>query len=406
MSFNIALSGLNAASMDLSTISNNVANVATTGFKGSRTEFGDIFRNSAYETVNLARGAGVAVSRVAQQFGQGTITATGNTLDLAINGKGFFTVNDNGTTLYSRSGAFGTDADGYVVNASGQRLQVYPPDPNGNGFSTFLTQDLQLSASASSPRPTDEVDLILNLPATASEPTITPFDATDADTYNQSRSMTVYDTLGAPHTATLFFVKQAGDGAWALNTTIDGTAVGTAQALQFDSSGQLTTPTGGLVNLPAFTPTGGAADLSIELNLSGTTQQGDSFTVGQMTQNGYPAGELSGFGVTADGIVEAHYTNGNTIGVGQLAMVNFVNEQGLRQVGNVAWQETFESGQPLQGVAGGANFGDVQAGALEGSNVDLTEQLVNMMTAQRNYQANSQVISVTDQLMQVIMNLR
>ncbi len=407
MSFNIALSGLNAATADLGTISNNIANANTSGFKQSRTEFGDLFRRSSYETSRTAAGAGVSVQRVAQQFDQGTINSTGNSLDLAISGDGFFTLSDtNGARVYSRAGAFGTDRSGYVVNASGQRLQVYPPQNNGSTFNTGSLVDLRLSTSTSPPSATSEIEANFNLVATASAPASATFSPDDANSYNSTRSITVYDSLGTPHTASMYFVKTAATGAWDMHVAIDGTATGTPIALQFDSSGTLTTPSNALASLGAVTLSNGAAPLSLSFDLAGTTQYGDTFSVGTLAQDGYATGQLGGLSVTEGGVVQALFTNGQAVNIGQLAMASFPNMQGLQQQGSSGWVETYSSGQSVLGVAGSAGFGTIQAGALESSNVDLTEQLVSMMTAQRNYQANSQVISTTDQLLQTIMNLR
>lgn len=406
MSFNIALSGLNAATADLGTISNNIANANTTGFKQSRTEFGDLFRRSSYETNGAASGAGVQVARVAQQFDQGTINNTGKALDLAISGDGFFTLSDDGARVYSRSGSFGTDRSGYVVNAAGQRLQVYPPQATGTTFNTGQLVDLRLSSNTNPPAATRNIEAGINLPANATPPTSSTFSPTDSNSYNKTTSITVYDSLGSPHTASLYFAKTADAGSWNLYTTIDGNTVGNPVALQYDSSGTLTTPSNGIAALDAMSLSNGASPLSLALDIGSATQYGDSFSIGTLTQDGYATGELGGLSVTEEGIVQARFTNGQVTNVGQLAMASFANSQGLQELGNSSWAETYASGQVVLGVAGGPGFGAVQAGALEASNVDLTEQLVSMMSAQRNYQANSQVISATDQLLQQIMNLR
>jgi flagellar hook protein FlgE len=406
MSFNIALSGLNSATSDLGTIANNIANANTTGFKSSRTEFGDLFRRSSYDADSAAMGAGVYVQRVAQQFDQGTINSTGNALDLAISGDGFFTLSDNGKYVYSRAGAFGTDRNGYVVNSNGQRLQVYPPQTTTGSFNTGQLVDLRLSAGKSPPSPTGSVEAVLNLPATATVPANATFSPLDATSYNHTTSVTVYDSLGTPHTASMYYVRAEGPSAWNLHVTIDGNAVGDPVPLQFNSAGVLSTPANGAVSLDSFTLSNGAAPLSLSLDLAEATQYGDTFGVSTMTQDGYATGELGGLSVTEEGIVQALYTNGQVVDVGQLAMASFANMQGLQQLGTSSWGETHDSGQVVLGVAGAAGYGTVQAGALESSNVDLTEQLVTMMTTQRNYQANSQVISTTDQLLQSIMNLR
>jgi flagellar hook protein FlgE len=406
MSMRIALSGMNAATADLNVTSNNIANSNTTGFKESRAEFGDVFAASAYGLSKNAIGAGVRLQAVAQQFGQGNIDFTGKNLDLAINGQGFFTLSDNGALVYSRAGNFGADKDGYVVNPSGQRLQVYLPNAAGNGFDTGRLSDLQLSTGDSAPQATSNVTVQSNLPANASAPTVSPFDPTDPNTYNRTTSLTVYDSLGAAHSQSLYFVKTATANQWQVYNYIDGTAVGGAQTLQYSSTGALTSPSPGQVTLPAYTPTTGAAAMNITLDFGTSTQFGDTFGLSSLTQDGYTTGRLTGIEVGTDGVVQARYTNGVSTPLGQVAMTNFANPQGLQPLGNNAWSETSESGQPRRGQAGTSEFGAIQGGALESSNVDLTAQLVNMITAQRNFQANAQMIQTDDQITQTVINIR
>lgn len=405
MSFTIALSGINAASTDLNTISNNIANANSTGFKESRAEFGDFFQNAAYNLQTNETGGGVGTERIAQQFSQGSIVNTSNPLDLAISGEGFFTLKDNGSIVYTRNGAFTTDSSGYVVSASGQRLQIYPPLNGGNNFSTGTLSDLQLSTAPNPPAATSTIGAGINLPSNASAPATATFSPTDSTSYNQTTSTTIYDSLGAAHTASLYFVAGATPGNWTVHTVVDGSEVGTGTALTFGSSGQLTAPAGGKLAL-AFTPSDGAAALNATLDLSQSTQYGSSFAVNSLTQDGYATGQLSGVSVDSNGILSARYTNGQTTVLGQVALANFANPQGLQQLGNATWAQTFASGSAIPGAAGISDFGTLQSGALESSNVDLTQQLVNMMNAQRNYQANSQVISTDDQLMQTILHLQ
>jgi flagellar hook protein FlgE len=404
MSMRIALSGMNAATADLNVTSNNIANSNTTGFKESRAEFGDVFAASAYGLSKNAIGAGVRLQAVAQQFGQGNINFTGKNLDLAINGQGFFTLSDNGSLVYSRAGNFGADKDGYVVNPSGQRLQVYLP--NGTGFDTGRMSDLQLSTGDSAPQATSNVTVQSNLPANATAPAVSPFDPTDPNTYNRTTSLTVYDSLGAAHSQSLYFVKTGTANQWQVYNYVDGTAVGGAQTLQYSPTGALTSPSPGQIALPGYTPTTGAAAMNITLDFGNSTQFGDTFGLSSLTQDGYTTGRLTGIEVGADGVVQARYTNGVSTPLGEVAMTNFANPQGLQPQGNNAWAETSESGQPRRGQAGTAEFGAVQGGALESSNVDLTAQLVNMITAQRNFQANAQMIQTDDQITQTVINIR
>ncbi|HVT37217.1 MAG TPA: flagellar hook protein FlgE [Nevskiaceae bacterium] len=406
MPFRIALSGLNAASADLSTTANNIANANTTGFKGSRAEFADFFPVSAYGLESNAIGGGTRLAKVAQQFSQGAVNFTNNSLDLAISGNGFFTLSDNGSTVYTRNGAFGTDANGYVVNSSNQRLQINPPLANGAGFNTGTLTDLQLSTADHPPAASTKISANFNLRSDATPPANATFDPNDATSYNNTTSVTVYDSLGSAHTANLYFVKGATANTWNMYTQIDGTAVGGAQTLAYSATGALTTPASGNITLPAYTPTTGAADMNLTLALGSTSQFGDTFSVSELTQDGFATGRLTGLEISADGVVQARYTNGQATPLGQLSLANFDNPQGLQQLGNASWGETHSSGTALRGQPGTSNFGSIQSGALESSNVDLTEQLVNMITAQRNFQANAQMIQTADQITQTIINIR
>jgi flagellar hook protein FlgE len=405
MSFSIALSGINAANTDLNTISNNIANANTTGFKESSAEFGDVFQNGAYNLASNNVGDGVATETIAQDFSQGSITSTSNPLDLAISGDGFFTLMDNGSPVYTRDGAFTTDSSGYVVSATGQNLQVYPPLAGGTTFSTGTLTNLQLSTAPNPPAATTSIDAGVTLPANATAPATSTFSPTDSSSYNQTTSTTIYDSEGEAQTLNLYFVAGSTPGAWTEYTTVNGTQVGSGTALSFGSTGTLSSPANGQIPI-AYTPTDGAAAISATLNMSGTTQYGSTFSVNSLTQDGYATGQLNGVSVSSTGVVSANYSNGQTSVLGQVAMANFANPQGLQQLGNATWAQTYASGSAIPGSAGVSDFGTLQSGSLESSNVDLTTQLVDMMNAQRNYQANSQVISTDDQLLQTILHLQ
>jgi flagellar hook protein FlgE len=405
MPFRIALSGLNAAQADLNVTANNVANVATTGFKGSRAEFADLFAVSLQGVSANSSGNGVRVSNVAQQFAQGNIEFTDSNLDLAISGQGFFILSDDGALAYTRAGQFQVDRDGFVVNAAQQRLQVYPALDTG-GFNTGGLGDLRLSTSESPPAATTEVEFFLNLPGNAAPPTNAPFNVGDPLSYNHATSLTLYDSLGAAHTGTMYFEKTANPNEWTTRLFIDGAAVGGPQTLQYSTSGQLTTPANGLLPFPAYTPATGAAAMNVTVNLQESTQFGANFGVNSVTQNGFTTGRLIGIDIDATGIVQARFTNGRAQSLGQVAIANFSNSQGLQQLGNTQWAETFSSGQALRGQAGNSGFGLVQSGALESSNIDITEELVKMITAQRSFQANAQMISTADSITQTIINIR
>jgi flagellar hook protein FlgE len=405
MTFRLALSGLNAAQADLTVTANNIANTATNGFKGSRAEFAELFSVSPQGVSSNAIGNGVRVSNVAQQFTQGNIDFTDNSLDLALSGQGFFILNDGGALAYTRAGAFQVDNQGYVVNARQQRLQVYPPSADGQ-FNTGALTDIQLVTSESAPAATANVDVTLNLPANASQPTVATFDPANVNSYNNATSLTTYDSLGAAHTATMYFVKTANPNEWTTQLYVDGNAVGAAQTLEYDNTGALSDPASGQITFPAYTPATGAADMNMTFNFADTTQYGGNFTVNAITQDGYTTGRLIGMDIDSTGVVQARFTNGRSLALGQVALANFSNPQGLQQLGDTNWAETFGSGQALRGQAGNSGFGLVQSGALEASNVDITAQLVNMITAQRNFQANAQMISTQDSITQTIINIR
>jgi flagellar hook protein FlgE len=405
MPFRIALSGLNAAQTDLSVTANNIANTSTNGFKGSRAEFADLFAVSLQGVASNATGNGVRVAAVAQQFAQGNIEFTDSNLDLAVSGSGMFIVSDGGALAYTRAGAYQLDNNGFVVNSQQQRLQAYPPLAGG-GFNTGGLGDLRLQTTDSPPAPTTNATYLLNLPANATEPLVSPFDPTNPNTFNQATSLTLFDSLGATHTGTLYFEKTINPNEWSARMFIDGTEVGPTQTLQYSNSGMLTSPAGGLMPFDPYAPTTGAAPMNVTVDVRQSTQYGSNFSVNSVTQDGYTTGRLIGIDIDETGIVQARFTNGISQPLGQIAIANFANVQGLPQLGNTQWAETFASGQALRGQAGNSGFGLVQSGALEGANVDVTEQLVNMITAQRNFQANAQMISTADSITQTIINMR
>ena len=404
--FNIALSGLTGASSALDITSNNIANANTTGFKNSQAEFGDVFSSSTRvqsQHLDVRARAFSCISSV-QQFTQGDITTTSSPLDMAISGNGFFTLDSPSGFVYTRNGEFQEDQQGNVVTATGQFLQVYPPLPNG-GFNTGALQNLNLNTAQSAPLATSTGNVTLNLPSNDTPPTVAPFDATNPDSYNQSTSTTVYDSLGNSYPATFYFTQTATPGTWDVDMTVNGTPVGGTQALTFSSSGVLTTPANGNLTFGGFNPTDGAAAMSMTFNFANTTQFGTQFGVNAITQNGFTTGQLSTVSVDSTGVVSAVYTNGRSTDLGQLAIANFPNPQGLQQLSDTNWAQTFSSGTVVQGTAGSAGFGTVQSSSLESSNVDLTTELVNMITEQRAFQANAQVITTADQMSQTVIGI-
>ena len=405
MPFRIALSGLNAASSDLSITANNIANANTYGFKESRAEFADVFAAGNASLSTSISGSGVRLTGVSQTFSQGNIDFTNNALDLAIAGEGFFRLSDSGSAVYSRAGNFSLDREGFLVNPQGSKLQGFPIADNGTVNSGLLT-DLRVVVGTSAPRESTNADLGFNLPADAPLPENAVFDPLDPSSYNHTTSTTIYDTLGAPHTQTYYLTKQPADNTWQAYTYIDNNQVGAPQTLEFSQDGTLATPAGGLVTLASYDPMNGAAPIDMTLNFNETTQYGAQFAVNNLSQDGYTTGRLSGVDVSSTGLIFARFTNGQSTSLGKVALSRFVNPNGLDQRSDTSWAESFESGDVVLGEAGTASFGLIQSGALEASNVDLTEQLVNMITAQRNFQSNAQMITTADQVTQTVLNIR
>ncbi len=403
MSFNIALSGLNAASADLSTTTNNIANSNTTGFKSSRAEFADVYAVAYQGISSTATGNGVRLSQVQQQFSQGNLDYTNNSLDLAVSGQGFFTVSDGGSLQYTRDGSFNVDNEGYVVTPQNARLQVYPATSE-TSFNTGGLSDLRLDNSGGMPKASSQIKLTANLQADATAPTAA-FDVNNPASYSKATSTTLYDSLGTARTGTIYFAKDAATpNTWNSYLYIDGAQVGGVQQVGFDGTGKLVSPAGGMVNFGSYTPANGANVMPLNLDLSTSTQYGGSFSINSLSQDGYGTGQLSGIDVDKSGIVQARYTNGRSTALGKIALSNFSNPQGLQKVGDTSWAETYGSGAALRGEAGSGGLGMIQAGALEASNVDITKELVNLITAQRNFQANAQAISTENSITQTIIN--
>ncbi len=404
MTFRIALSGLNAALTGLNVTANNIANVSTTGFKGSRTESAEVFAAGMQSVSSNASGSGVRTSRISQQLTQGNVDFTNNALDVAIGGDGFFVLSDSGTRVYTRASSFSVDANGNVVNAQGHRLQAYPVAGNGL-FNTGTPTDLRLTTSANPPQATTSANIGLNLPANASVPQNPVFDPLDPSSFNHTASITIYDTLGSAHTANLYFVKDPAANIWTARVQVDGANVGGATPIKFGPSGTLQVPAGGQIPLPPHRPTTGAADINLTLNFQNTTEFGNSFGVNSLSQDGFTTGRLAGVSVDPTGIVAARFTNGQSTQLGKLAIANFANPQGLQQIGNAAWGESSVSGDAILGEAGTASFGSIQSGALESSNVDLTEQLVNMMELSRQYEMQVKAIRTANENEETVADL-
>jgi flagellar hook protein FlgE len=407
MSFQTGLSGLSSAARNLDVIGNNVSNANVTGFKGSRVQFSDVMAASLSSGASNAVGIGTKVATITQDFTQGTISVTNNPLDVAISGNGFFRMTQNGAVSYSRNGEFQLDNAGNIVNSANFNLTGYLADIDG----TILPSQpapLRISTADIAPTPTSRFDAVFNLDSRA--PLITlPFNANDPSTYTNTTASTVYDSLGNPHVIELFFVRTAVPGQWNLHGTVDNSATpnvaGLPATLEFSNTGLLTTPQPMAgATLPI---TGGAASpLTVDFAFAGSTQYGSDFGVTALSQNGSTSGKLAGFNIASDGIIRGRYTNGQTLNLGQVVLSTFVNAQGLNPLGSGQYAETPRSGLAVTGAPGTGTLGSLQAAALEEGNVDITEALVDLITAQRTYQANAQTIKTNDALLQTLVNLR
>ncbi|EKP0278353.1 lateral flagellar hook protein FlgEL [Aeromonas salmonicida] len=405
MSFSIGLSGLRAVNQELSVISNNVANASTAGFKSSRAEFAAIYGGG--------QAGGVEMNNVSQNFDRnGDVMRTGRGLDLAISGSGFFVLKDsNGQTSYTRAGMFQRDASNYLTTANGTRLQGYTTNDAGE-LQSGVVGDIQVKAGSLPAKASDKLEFVANLKADASIITPPPlpapaFDPNKSETFSYSQSSKVYDSLGTEHTLTQYFVKKKAN-EWDVHYTFNGTDVTPTGGvgMKFDPNGKLIpgpAPGSTIPTSLALAPAG-ASPIALQLDMSRVSQYASDFNATRNQSNGYTAGDLTGVKVDADGGVYATFTNGQSLRQGQVVMANFTNPNGLMQTNNTTWQQSFSSGQPVLGAPGTGTMGSLTAGAYESSNVDLTGELVSLMTSQRNYQANAKTISSADKMTQVLFN--
>jgi flagellar hook protein FlgE len=410
MTFFISLTGLNAAQTELSALSNNIANVGTSGFKKSRAEFGDIVTRSATQAANRANGAGVMVTAVKQQFSQGGYQTSTNALDLSIGGQGFFLVKGGGekgdSIALSRNGAFSVDQDRWVIDNEGRRLQILPTTSDGSvtAVGASALQPLRLPLTSGEPMATSAVRFVAKLPADAVAPSAA-FDRGNAATHNGATSTTVYAADGSAQTATVYYRRlesPPGDTNkyWEIRTFVGDSEISPVpgpgpQQLTFDEDGVLTGPTGPVPFSGGFT-----------ISHADSTTLSQPFSVPTAEQDGYAPGRLEALGVDQSGVIRASFSNGETLAIGKLALGNVANPQGLKQNGNASWTLSATSG-PLQvGEAAQEGFGNVASGSLERSNVDLTEELVGLISAQRNFQANAKAIDTASSLLQTIIQLR
>ncbi|MCM2678938.1 flagellar hook protein FlgE [Echinimonas agarilytica] len=458
MSFNIALSGLNASQKDLDTTANNIANVNTYGFKESRAEFADVYSTSVFSNAKTKVGEGVTTSDIAQQFNQGSFLFTNNSLDMAVDGEGFFATSANPDDLnvnLTRAGAWKLDDNNFVVNSNGEFLRVFPVNPDGTVSSVALasTQPLEIPTSAGEPTQTALVDISVNLPSGAVPPDDgaglpVPFDFTDPSSYNASTSVTTYDSLGQSYVMTTYYRKEnlspapsdpnkwevfytVSDGTDTRPVSVDDLATGGSQgdvaftdpntgraifghSIIFNTDGSLNSINGGNDVVTEELGVGGAgvnmggADETqqITVNQNDPTQYASAFEVKSLSQDGITVGRLTGIDIGTNGLVQATYSNGFTEPLGKIALITVANSQGLAQIGNTSWQTTQGSGDPLAGEPDSGSYGKIRSGTIEQSNVNLTTELVDLITAQRNFQANSRALEVNNTITQNILQIR
>jgi flagellar hook protein FlgE len=428
MSFYTSLSGLRGAQTDLSTISNNIANVGSIGFKRSRAEFGDIMPASG-----TTAGQGTRLTGIEQQFTQGGFQTSARDLDLAISGTGFFVTRDaltGGTTYFSRNGSLSVDSQRYLKDSNGGYIQVLPVDAEGNVTATGLAAagNIQLPLTSGTPRQTTLVTLAANLPSTADKPSARAvysasqpyaFDRLDPNSYNYSQQTTVYDNAGEAQDATLYFVRTgsvaAGDTAdtWDVHMFIGNEEASTGSGatpqpaqLSFDATGAITAPTTPVAFGSVF-PSGASSPIALSIDFGTTTKQAaGAFSIASIDQDGIASAKLSDVSIGEDGLVTASFTDGTTQALGKILLANFSNPGGLRQRGDGRWTVTGNSGPAQVGEAGSDAFGRIQTGALEQANVDITEELVSLIAAQRNFQANAKAIETSNTMDQSIINMR
>lgn len=409
MAFSTAISGINAAQSDLDVISNNIANASTVGFKASRAQFAEIYANSLLGSGAGNAGQGVELTEIRTEFSQGNLEFTNNGLDLAISGNGFFVVSNDGAAEYTRAGSFRVDREGFLTNESGGKLQGF--QVSDQGTVTGELGDLFIDTTLINPNPTSNVTLISNLDSREVAPAIA-FDpaAIDPAMYNATTSTTVYDSLGNSHVLQLYYVKAAAPAVdWSVYATLDGAAATTTPApavVSFDANGAIDPTSNITFTVDNFDFGNGSTPQTITIDSSATTQFGTDFAVSSIVQDGFGAGQLISFDFDESGVAFARYTNGQSRAIGQVALANFRNNNGLQPIGNTNYVETFSSGSANVGEPGTAGRGVIQASAVEQANVEITQELVNLIVAQRNFQANAQVISTEDQVTQAVINLR
>ena len=403
MAFNTSISGLQAAQKDMGVISNNIANVGTTGFKRSDSLFAELY-TSSLGGAGTQPGSGVTLERIRSDFGQGSFEFTSSQLDLAIDGNGLFVLQNGSETLYTRAGAFRLDNDGFVVTEGGASLQGYGADDTGQ-INTALG-NLQITNALLAQKPTQEITFNGNLDSRATAPTTTPFDATNPETYNFTSTTTVYDSAGAAHQVTMYFAKDATVASqYNVTVSIDDVVQDETASLLFDNAGVLDATSVTALNLASYAPANANAQ-PINIDFSTITGYGATSATSGVTQDGYAAGQLAGFEFDRTGVAYATYTNGETRAVGQVALATFTNPSGLQSAGKTNFAESSTSGVASIGTPDSGARGVIRPSALESANVDLTVELLALIEAQRNFQSNAQAIQNANDASQAILQLR
>jgi flagellar hook protein FlgE len=403
MAFNTSISGLQAAQQDMGVISNNIANVGTTGFKRSDSLFAELY-TSSLGGAGTQPGSGVTLERIRSDFGQGSFEFTSSQLDLAIDGNGLFVLQNGSETLYTRAGAFRLDNDGFVVTEGGASLQGYGADDTGQ-INTALG-NLQITNALLAQKPTQEITFNGNLDSRATAPTTVPFDATNPETYNFTSTTTVYDSSGAAHQVTMYFAKDATVASqYNVTVSIDDVVQDETASLLFDNAGVLDATSVTALNLASYAPANANAQ-PINIDFSTITGYGATSATSGVTQDGYAAGQLAGFEFDRTGVAYATYTNGETRAVGQVALATFTNPSGLQSAGKTNFAESSTSGVASIGTPDSGARGVIRPSALESANVDLTVELLALIEAQRNFQSNAQAIQNANDASQAILQLR
>lgn len=419
------LSGLSATSQSIAVTSDNIANVNTVGFRGSRSLFEDLLSRSIVGVGDL--GNGVRLAKIEKLFNQGAIVGSARSTDLAINGRGFFVVNGthNGMTgdFFTRAGMFTADRDGYLTNADGMRVQGFNADDNGNIGS--ILGDIRVAEPITAPQATGNIDLRLNLSESPDVPVQT-FDITDpAGTSSFSNSVTVYDSLGGAHTVTMYY-SRSGPQSWEWNAVVDGSEVTGGSpdtptliargTLGFTTDGQLDTEVRD-TTLPPIDFVNATADQQLTFDFGdslttdggtgeGTTAFAETFAVNSLDQDGFRTGEFVNLEVDRDGVVVASYTNGERVTVARVALADFRSPEGLARTGNTLFRQTLESGDAFIGFANAGGRGEIAGGALEQANVDLSTEFVRLINDQRAFQAATRTITTADELLAETINLK